>query len=205
MKTFLGLGMVALLLSTSCNNATKSTDGANNAPVLQQLTPDKNAERINLFLGFTDVVETDSSVIYTAKSLFNTDTVGLKAEVLKNIKPGINNEGQPTMDGFLNGVIKLSSIGAESDNFVKALSSLYAIPATGGMTKEVILPTVFSSNKVVADLSQPTTYTFKLFLENKTGEPAQLSFALDLYRKAIDIGEYNPALRAETIAAFEGK
>lgn len=205
MKTFLGTGLLALLLSASCNNSSNTTDSANQAIVLQQLTPDKNAERINLFLGFTDVVETDSSVIYTAKSLFNADTVGLKAEVLKNIKPGINNDGQPTIDGFLNGVVKLSSIGTESDNFVKALSTLYAIPVTGGMTTEVLLPTVFSSNKVVADLSKPTTYTFKMFLDNNQGEPAELSLALDLYRKGIDIGEYNPSFRAQTLSAFEGK
>lgn len=205
MKTFLGMGLLALLLSASCNNSTKTTDSANQAVVLQQLTPDKNAERINLFLGFTDIVETDSSMIYTAKSLFNADTVGLKAEVLKDIKPGINNEGQPTKDGFLDGVIKLSSIGTESDNLVKALSTLYAIPVTGGMTKEVLLPTVFSSNKVVADLSQSTTYSFKLFLNNSKGEPAELSFAIDTYRKGIDIGEYNPSFRAQTLSAFEGK
>lgn len=204
MKTYFVLGAIALFLSTSCGNSTNTAESTKESIVLQQFTTDRNAERINLFLGFTEETETDSSMIYIAKSLFDTDTVGLKVEVLKDIQPGINSEGRPVENGFVKGVIKLSSIGVESDNLVKALSSLYKIPVSGGMTNEVILPTVFSSNMNVVDLSKPSAYSFKLFLDNPKGEVSELSFTVDTYRKGIDIGEYNPSFREYTISAFQG-
>lgn len=205
MKTFFSLGICAVLFASSCNNAGQSTDNADKSAALQQFAPNKTAERQNLFLGFTEQVETDSSMIYTAKSLFEKDTVGMKIEVLKNIKPGINKEGKPVEDGFVKGAVKFSSIGAESDNLVKALSSLFSIPTSSGMITTTILPTVFSSNMDIVDLSKTGTYSFKLFLDNTKGEPAELSMAVDTYRKGIDIGEYRPEFREQVISAFTGQ
>ncbi|ULT24753.1 hypothetical protein KUH03_38590 [Sphingobacterium sp. E70] len=76
--------------------------------------------------------------------------------------------------GFTKGKIKITTLGTQSDNLVKALGELFQIPTTDGFTKEVVLPNVFSSNKVNVDLSKKTAYSFKLFLENKKAEPAEL-------------------------------
>lgn len=205
MKATFGMSVLALLLATSCNNETKTSDKETKEPRMESFTNDKDAAKQQLFLRFTDELATDSSIVYTAKSLYDNDTVGVQIEVLNNIKPGINKEGYPEKSGFVKGNIKFSSIGVESDNLVHALSSIFNIPATAGMTQNIILPTVFSSNKEVVDLSKPGTYSFKLFLDNAKGEPAEVFAVVDTYRKSFEISEKDSTYRAQILSAFEGK
>ncbi|WP_164112558.1 MULTISPECIES: hypothetical protein [Sphingobacterium] len=210
-NSFLGLGTACVLALTACNNAPKdgnSSDGnaAKGDPTIEQLSNQVDAPKQHLFLRFTDEVSTDSSMIYTTKSLFDKDTVGLKVEVLKNIKPGLRNDG--TVDektGFMRGSIKISSLGAHSDAFVKALGTMFKLPTSNKMTNEVVLPTVFSSNKGAVDLTKPATYSFKLFLDNKVGEPAEVFAVVDTYRKSFELTEKDSTFRGQIIAAFEGK
>lgn len=205
MKSLFGIGILAIALATSCNNASKTTDNKNDSLTLKSLTNDTTAARVQLYLGFTNETETDSSKVFVCKSLYGTDTVGLQVEVLKNIQPGINNEGQPTKDGFVDGNIKLTSIGTESNNLVTAIGQLFKLPTDGMMTTNTLLPTVFSSNKGVVEFNNQNTYSFKLFLNNGLGEPAEMFAVLDLYRRAFELSEKDPAYRPGIIAAFEGK
>ena len=205
MKSLLGIGILAIALSTSCNNASKTEGGATDALILKPLTNDTSAARVQLFLGFTNEFETDSSKIYVCKSLYGTDTVGLQVEVLKNIQPGINNEGNPIEAGFAKGSIRLASIGAESNHFVGALGQLFKLPTDATMSSTAIVPTVFSSNKGVVELNNQNTYSFKLFLDNGLGEPAEMYAVLDLYRRAFELSEKESVYRPGIIAAFEGK
>lgn len=205
MKSIFSISLLALILATSCDNSTKSTDKKSKEPSIQQLSNDKMAAKQQLFLHLADVSDNDSSKIYLAKSLFNEDTVAVQVEVRKNIQPGINKDGKPVKDGFVKGSVKLSSVGLESDNLVKAMASLFNIPATGGMTQDVILPTVFSSNTGVVDLSKPATYSFKMFLDNKQGEPAEVFAVVDTYKKTFVISEKDSIYRKGILSAFEGK
>ncbi|UZJ63629.1 hypothetical protein OKW96_14250 [Sphingobacterium sp. KU25419] len=106
--------------------------------------------------------------------------------------------------GFTKGKIKISSTGAESDNFIKALGTIYEIPASGSFSTTTILPTVFSSNKVNVDLDKTATYSFKLFLDQKSGEPAEMFFNIDTYKKSVEFQEKDPKFRAPFIAALQG-
>jgi len=173
-------------------------------PSIEQLTNYPEADKQQLFFRMVEELHTDSSVIYTVKSTFEQDTVGLKVEVLKNIHPGINSSGQVDADrGFVSGSIKLSSVGEESDNFVKALGKMFKLSTDGKMTSSVILPTVFSSNKEVVDLDKNGTYSFKLFFENQRGEPAELFANVDTYRRSFEISEKDSSFRAQLLSAFE--
>lgn len=210
-NSFLGLGTAFVLALSSCNNAPKdgnssSGNTAKGSPTIEPLSNQVDAAKQHLFLRFTDEVSTDSSMVYTTKSLFDKDTVGLKIEVLKNIKPGLKSDGMvDDKAGFVRGSIKISSLGAQSDAFVKALGTMFKVPTSGKMTSEVILPTVFSSNKGTVDLSQSATYSFKLFLDNKIGEPAEVFAVVDTYRKSFELTEKDSTFRGQIIAAFEGK
>lgn len=203
-KTALGLMLLTAVSFTGCQN--NAGNNASSGPSIEPLTNNASAEKQQLFLRLVDEDVTDSSVIYTAKSVFEKDTVGLKVEVLNNIKPGITEAG--TVDeenGFVKGTIKISSIGEESDNLIKALGSIFKLPNSGEMTSEVILPTVFSSNKVPVDLTKSTAYSFKLFLDNQQGAPAEVFAVVDTYRKAFEISEKDSTYRVQILSAFEGK
>lgn len=210
-NTFLGLGTAFVFALTSCNNAPKDGNASeggetNVALTIEQLSNNADAAKQQLFLRFTEETSTDSSMVYTTKSLFDKDTVGLKIEVLKDIKPGLRSDGNvDEKKGFVRGSIKLSSIGGESDAFLKALGTMFKLPTSGKMTDSVILPTVFSSNKEVVDLSKSGTYSFKLFLDNSVGEPAELFAVVDTYRKSFELSEKDSTFRNRIIAAFEGK
>ena len=205
-KYLSGVGILSLaIMSCGGSNSSNSSTTDSKQPTIEQLTNNKDAEKQQLFLRLVDETETDSSKIYVAKSLFDKDTVGLRVEVLKNIKPGINAEGRPTEDGFVKGTIKLSSIGEQSDAFVKALGAIFKVNTTGKMNADVLLPTVFSSNKGDVDLSKQATYSFKLFLDNAKGEPAEVFANVDTYRKSFEISEKDSTYRAQLVSAFEAK
>lgn len=204
----------ASLTIASCGNSNqKKTDAADSSTSktvegvsiekLTNATP--GSEKMNFFLRITDEVKTDSSRIYTTKSLYNQDTVGAKFEIIDFIPAGII-DGQPSDDvGFSKGKIKISSVGIPSDNLVKALGDLFQMPTKDGFTKDLILPNVFSSNKVNVDLSKKTTYSFKLFLDNKKAEPAELFFNVDTYKHSIEFSEKDPSFRAGLLSALTGK
>ncbi|MDM1293331.1 hypothetical protein HX021_03365 [Sphingobacterium sp. N143] len=204
----------ATMVMASCGNSNqKKTDGRDTATAntiervriekLSNGTP--GPEKKSFFLRITDEVKTDSSRIYTAKALYNQDTVGAKFEIIDFIPAGII-DGQPSEDvGFTKGKIKISSTGTQSNNLVKALGELFETPTTDTFTKETILPNVFSSNKSNVDLSKKTAYSFKLFLDNKKAEPAELFFNVDTYKHSIEFSEKDASFRAGFLSALTGK
>ena len=82
---------------------------------------------------------------------------------------------------------------------------MFQITTNDHFTKDVILPNVFSSNKVNADLSKKTAYSFKLFLDNKKAEPAELFFNVDTYKHSIEFSEKDPSFRVGFLSALTGK
>ncbi|WP_343565762.1 hypothetical protein [Sphingobacterium sp.] len=204
----------ATIMVAACGNSNqKKADGSDTATAntiervrIEKLTNGTpGPEKKNFFLRITDEVKTDSSRIYTTKSIYNKDTVGAKIEIVDFIPAGII-DGQPSDDvGFTKGKIKISSLGTQSDNLVKALGELFQMPTTDGFTKDIVLPNVFSSNKVNVDLSKKTAYSFKLFLENKKAEPAELFFNVDTYKHSIEFSEKDPSFRAGFLSALTGK
>ncbi len=207
------LATATLMLAACGNSNQKKTDGSDTATAntiervrIEKLTNGTpGPEKKNFFLRITDEVKTDSSRIYTTKSLYNQDTVGAKFEIIDFIPAGII-DGQPSDDvGFTKGKIKITSLGTQSNNLVKALGELFQMPTSDGFTKDVVLPNVFSSNKMNVDLSKKTAYSFKLFLENKKAAPAELFFNLDTYKHGIEFSEKDPSFRAGLLSALTGK
>src|SRR5690606_26248642 len=140
-ETLLGVAVGSVLLYGCQNNSTKTGAADRKTPSIEELTNYPEADKQQLFFRMVEEVQTDSSVVYTVKSTFEEDTVGLKVEVLKNIQPGINSSGQVDADkGFVFGAIKLSSAGEMSDNFVKALGKMFKLPTDGKMTSTAVLP-----------------------------------------------------------------
>ncbi len=158
------------------------------------------------YLSLVDAVKTDSSMIYTAKSLNEKDTIGFKLEVINGVNAGVFLDGTINHDkGYTAGALKFSSIGKTSDNFVSALSGLYDVPSSGIMANKALLPLVFSSNKKNVDLTSTDTYTFKLFFDNKKAEEGQAFAVLDLYKRLFELRARDSTQYERIIAAFEGK
>ncbi|WP_140938426.1 hypothetical protein [Sphingobacterium lumbrici] len=202
--SIVGLGVVALML-TSCNNSSPDKQKKSERR-LEVFTINADAAKQQFFLRLVDEQQTDSSVVYNAKSVFEDDTVGLQVEILKDIEAGVTSDGKiDGSKGFVRGAIKLSSIGAHSDNLVKALGAIFKLPSTGKMTSQTIDPLVFSSNKVTVNLAKQSTYSFKLFLDNSIGTEAELFAVVDTYRKSFEMSEKDSTFRAHIISAFEGQ
>lgn len=203
LKSILATTLIASGMLASCGNSTDSEKSKE--LTLATFTNNKDAEKQQLFLRIVEQSNTDSSYVYIAKSVFEQDTVGLQIEVLNGIKPGINDQGQPIEEGFVNGAIKLSSIGIESDALVKSLASMFKMESSGTMTSNQILPTVFSSNAVEVDLSKTSTYSFKLFFDNAVSEPAEMFATLDLYKRSFELSEKDASYRAQFLSALQGE
>lgn len=170
----------------SGNDTQKDGKASAGAELGKFVNTDTDNPSVYFYLGNTQ--ETDTSILYTAKSLYENDTVGLQIEVSKNIQPGVGADGNPDeKDGFKKGVIKFSSLGKQSDAFVQSLSKVYGKAAEGNMATKAITPLVFSSNKQAVDLSKNGTYSFKLFMENKAGAEAEAFAILDLYRRLFEL------------------
>ena len=207
----IGLSLTAVMAMMSCGNSSKTNNNTGDSTgatgsTLNQLTANTDAESLHLYFHLQENSQTDSSVIYEAKSLYNQDTVGFQVEVIKNIPAGVTAMGAADEQaGFRQGAIKFSSIGAPSDNFVKSLGTLMKLPTDGKMSTQTLLPLVFSSNKDQVDLSKSATYSFKYFFENGTGTPAELFGVLDTYKKSFELTEKDSTYRKAIIASFEGK
>ncbi len=198
--------MLSAAFLTSCGGSSnKDGKAAADGAMLGQFVGN-DTDNPSLYLYLADTKETDSTVVYTAKSLHETDTVGMQIEVSKNIPAGVAADGHPDeKDGFKTGVIKFVTIGGQSDAFVKALGQVYKSPVQGGMATSAIVPLVFSSNKQAVDLSKNATYSFKLFLSNSAGEEAEAFVILDLYRRLFELKARDTTQFPRLVSAFEQK
>lgn len=216
MKKVTSLVMLAFALTglSSCGNNSNSgagqtddstTDGAASAAgVIGQMNNNRTAERLNLFFHLNELEQTDTSIVYEAVSLFESDTVGFNVEIAKQIDAGIRSDGAPDDDlGFTEGTIRIRSMGEPSDNFIKSLGTLFNLETTGKMRSETLTPLVFSSNKETVDVTENGTYSFKYFFENSAGPEAELFGVIDTYKRSFEWSEKDSTHRKAIIAAFQ--
>lgn len=205
--------MTSLLWMSSCGNSNKSEGGSNDSTAagssemaLKPLTNETTSNQFHLYFDLRQSAQTDSSILYEAISEFNNEPVGFNVEIKKDIDAGIAENGQPDDDlGFSEGSVRITANGPNSDNFVKAMGTLFKMPVDGKMTTNTLTPMVFSSNKEKVDLGKPGTYSFKYFFENGTGKEAEMFGILDTYKQSFELGEKDSTYRAAIISAFEGK
>jgi hypothetical protein len=146
---------------------------------------------------FPDVFHT-----YVAKGLYKGRVVGLKCKIKAELKAGIV-DGKISKAGFAAKGIQLSTIGKESDEFVKALAELYKFPTAKPFTLNPILATVFSLNQNDADLDSKEYLKFKVFFgENSEELYSELFFNINLTKRIIELNEKDQEYRQNIIKVF---
>ncbi len=209
-RTILQAAAVMMLVATltSCGNNQKGNEKTTEDALtanLAQFVATSTTDNPAVYLSLVKSTETDSSMVYIGKSLNDKDTLGLQIEITKDIPGGIFEDGNVNEDkAFQEGAIKFSSIGEESDRFVKAVATLYEQPVDNGMTDAILEPLVFSSNKTVVDLTGNGTYAFKLFFANSLGEEAEVFAELNLYNRSFKMWAKDAEQYPRILSAFTG-
>lgn len=191
----------------SCGNSGKNKDGSSKHDVvISQYHIPSASENPSFFLSLVKRTQTDSSVVFIAKSLREADTIGMQIEVLKHVPAGITIDGLPDEEkGFRQGAIKFTSLGPISDKLVAAMAHIYKLPEESGMTKATLDPLVFSSNKKDADLTKNGTYSFKVFLENQIGPEAEAFVVIDTYKRSFEFRAKDSTQYRPIVSAFQGE
>lgn len=209
-RTILKVAAVTMFVSTfaSCGNNQNANDKTTEDALtanLAQFVATSTTDNPAVYLSLVKSTETDSSMVYVGKSLNDKDTLGLQIEIIKDISAGIFEDGNVNEENaFHEGAIKFSSVGGESDRFVKAIAALYEQPIDAGMTDATLEPLVFSSNKTVVDLTGNGTYAFKLFFANSVGEEAEVFAELNLYNRSFKMWAKDAAQYPGILSAFTG-
>lgn len=200
--------MTLALTLTGCGNNQKDNENATEDALtanLAQFVATSTTDNPAIYLSLVRSTETDSSMIYVGKSLNDKDTLGLQIEITKDIPAGVFGDGNVNDEkAFQAGAIKFSSVGEESDRFVKAIAALYEQPIDSGMTDAILEPLVFSSNKKVVDLTGNGTYAFKLFFANGLGEEAEVFAELNLYNRSFKMWAKDAQQHPRILSAFTG-
>lgn len=190
---------ILLTFFLSCNS-TPNNPMEKNLPKLVE-----NPEQINPDFYFRVVLmeETDSSYFCTLKSMDGKDTVGMKMEVMKGIKPGLyEDDSADIVNGFSENKIKFIRIKGLSENLVQAMEKQFNYPISYSELKEVISPLVFSSNKVPIEFTNDVYYSLKMFLKNNLGAEAEVFAVIDCHRRLFEFKAKDPSFFQPLIDAF---
>ncbi|MGO1243646.1 MAG: hypothetical protein ACTJHT_02160 [Sphingobacterium sp.] len=199
--------LLSLGVLSSCGNSGKNEDGSSKHDVkIGQYHIPSASENPSFYLSLVKSRQTDSTVVFVAKSLREADTIGVQIEILKNMPAGITPDGMPDEDnGFTEGAIKFTSIGTNSDELVAAMAHVFKLPEEKGMTTATLAPLAFSSNKKDADLTKNGTYTFKLFFENQIGPEAEAFVVFDTYKRLFEFRAKDSTQYKPLVSAFQGQ
>ncbi len=159
----------------------------------------------DIFLKIISDERTDTTHIYIGMGLYNGKTVGLKFELASNIPPGITAGGEINVPGgFLREGAKFTSLGAESDELIRALGVLYKTPIQKPFSKRNISATVFSLNQKVTDLDAKDYYKFKLFFNEDGDEESygELYLNIDTNRRIVELHEKDQEYRLPLITTL---
>jgi hypothetical protein len=161
----------------------------------------------DFFLKIVSEEKIKDSYVYIAKGLFNSKVVGLKFEIISNLPSGIDSDGNlDAKNGFIRNAIKISSIGKESDEFLKAISKLYRFPTNKKFSNSTLSPTAFSLNRSRVEVQKLGYYKFKLFFKDsendKEEDYCELYFNINTEEKIIELFEKDNEYRKSIIRAF---
>lgn len=207
MKQFKSILILSLFsIFSNCNKSSNSPDSN-----LKEITEVADQEEgfVDISLKIVSEQKTKDSYIYIAKGLFQSKIVGAKFEVKSNMPNGINNDGSlDAKNGFIRNGIKISTIGNESDELVKAISKLYGFPTENKFTSNALLPTSFSLNQSNVELDNAGYYKFKLFFRDgeKDNEEdyCEIFFNVNTKNKTIELFEKDEEYRDLLINVFTG-
>lgn len=133
--------------------------------------------------------------------------MGLKFEIKSILPNGINSDGSlDAKKGFIRNAIRISSIGEESDEFLKSISNLYGFPTDKKFTINTLSPTAFSLNKSIVKVEKVGYYKFKLFFRDdendKEEDYCELFLNINTNEKTIELFEKDNEYRKSLIKAF---
>lgn len=153
----------------------------------------------DVFLKITETDYNNTYKIYTCKGLYKNKLVGLKIEVRTDIKAGITADGNIDPDnGFAHEAVRLLSIGEESNEFIRSLSSLYGFPTNNSFIAASPWLTVFSLNQKPVALNLKDIYKLKLFLQTED-DYAELFLNINTMDNEIELHEKDEDYRGSVI------
>lgn len=181
------LPIFILFFLFSCNSSDNSTKIVDITSKI-----DKAIGFSDITLSITDTKTSDSTMIYTALGLYNSDTVGLQISLKKGIKAGIVN-GEMKNPFVKNGIM-LHSIGIKSDKLLNAISNLYGFPNSSlKMIDEFKGSTCANLNQEDVNFNSGE-YKFKIFLETEE-DNSELFVNFDFTNKYILLNEKDQEYR----------
>lgn len=153
-------------------------------------------------LSITEQTKSGDIIIYVAKGLFEGKVVGLQFEIKRILPAGINNEGID-QNGFVKNALTIKSIGPESDEFLKAISTIYGLSVDKKIKNVIPVATIFSLNTTAVDLDKNDHYKFKAFLEEEDGSNyCEVFFNINTIQKTIELHEKDQVYRKLIISAL---
>jgi|GEM_PF-857728 len=209
MKQFKNIIILSLFsLLFGCNNS--SNPSSINLPEISKVAEQEEGLKDvfqDVFLKIVSEEKIKDSYVYIAKGLSKSKVVGLKFEIKSNLPNGINSDGSlDAKNGFIRNAIKISSIGEESDEFLKAISKLYGFPTDKKFINSTLSPTAFSLNKSIVEVEKLGYYKFKLFFRDgendKEEDYCELFFNINTNEKTIEFFEKDSEYRKSLIKAF---
>lgn len=156
----------------------------------------------DLILNIVDTLYKNDFWIITAKGQYKGAIVGIKIKFKNGLKPGLVN-GKIDNTSWAQKAAEISTIGEESDNFVKIISELYGIETDKAFSNNPIVFTCFSLNSTVAFLDKGY-FEFKLYFDdtNKSGLYTEIFLNLNLQEGYIEIPDKDPEHRENFIKAM---
>jgi len=157
----------------------------------------------DIFLKIVDRNEDKDSIFYTAKGMYEGKVVGLKVEVKKGMVAGFLPSGEVNQDAFYRDGIRFYSVGNESNELLKALSSLYRFPTDKPFSKSVTGALSFSLNEIPLDFNSKYYFKFKLFFHDDSEDLyCELFCNIDLKNDIIELHEKDAGYRENIIKTF---
>ena len=156
----------------------------------------------DLTLNVVDTLHKNDFWIITAKGQYKGTIVGIGIKIKNGLRPGLVN-GEMDNTTWARYAVEISTIGEESDNFVKVVSKLYGIPTDKPFSNDPIVFTCFSLNSKVAWLKEGY-FKFKLYFDdtNKSGIYTEVFLNLNLKEGYIEIPDRNPQHRGGFVKAM---
>ena len=158
----------------------------------------------DIFLHIIESNEDDNWVSFKCKGLYNGDDVGLEVLVRKNMEAGLLTT-KVNEEAFYRDGICFYSIGVDSDNLLKALSTLYEFPTDKSFSKSVTGAMTFSLNEVDVDLKMKKKYDFKMFFNDQSETLyCEIFCNIDLDKMIVELREKDEEYRENLIKTFSG-
>lgn len=143
--------------------------------------------------------------VFIIKGTYNGNVVGLQIRIITKMPFGISKEGNVnTETGFVPQGLIISTIGKETELFLKALAELYNIPNNRTFSTSEITATVFSLNSTDTDLNTPGYYKFKIFFNEDEDESlySEMYMNINISEGIFELHEKDPEYRTAIINTF---